>query len=390
MAKKQANGLELEDITLDNLDPASSFGEKDESQEETPEEVATREAAEKAADIAGEEGDGEEEEKNKGDANDSEETTEEKAAREALEASETEDEKATRLAKEAEDAEPEPLVQSLRNKIGGLEDLEGEFDDTEEGLVQFTTAAAGKMAETQLTDLFTNLPQVGQFMEYMLNGGDERKYFDTISRGAVEDIKVDQKNVLLQKQLLENKLNADGMTSDEIDDTIEDYEKAGILFNEAVRAQKILGTRSKSEKALMLEAQARDKQRNEQTRQENIRQISSIVRKGVVSGLQIPETKKQAFLDFLYAPIDSKGTTKSDQARQQLDPEKGIALEYLLFTGVDLSKVVTAAASSKKVQGLRDRLAKKDKSPNPADAFKSGTGAGRGNKVYVPSIEEIM
>lgn len=392
MVKKQANSLDLADITLDNLDPQSSFGpgteeNEEEETQETPEEIAEKAAAVKAdedkaaADKAAADSDDEEDEED-----DAEETPEEKAAREEIEANETPEEKKSRLEKEA----PEPLVESLKKRIGGLEDLEGEFEDSEDGLVQFTTAAASKMADNQLTELFTNLPQVGQFMEYMLNGGDERKYFETIGKSAIDGIKVDQKNVLLQKQLVESKLTADGMTADEIDETIEDYEKAGILFNESVRSQKILSARSKTERDQMLQSQGEVQKRREQQRQEDIRNISSIVKKGTVSGLQIPETKKQEFLNFLYAPVDSKGTTKSDLARQQLDTEKGIALEYLLFTGVDLSKVVTAATSSKKVQGLRDRFAKKDKNPNPTDVFKSGTGAGRGKGVYIPSIEEIM
>lgn len=284
--------------------------------------------------------------------------------------------------------EPESIVSTIQKSLGIQ--VEGEFEDSEEGIAQFTTKAAETIAQNKLGEFFDAIPELERFTQYMLNGGDERKYFETIGQASIENVKMDQKNILIQKQILEQKLKSEGLTDSEVDSTLEEYEEAGILFKEATRAQKILSTKAKHQHQALVEQQKRQRDAEKRIEQQNIQQVSGLVKGGKLANIVIPENEKQAFLNHLYAPIDSKGTTAADKARAELDLEKGALLEYLVFKGVDFSKLVTAARSTQKNQSLAARLKKKSNKANPSEGFGGRNKRNDDSSQYIPKLSDVL
>ena len=143
--------------------------------------------------------------------------------------------KETAEPKESEEPEEESIISELQSKLGY--ELEQEFDESIEGLTEFTKATAEKMAQEQMQNVFSAFPDVQEYLNYRANGGDPRKYFQTAApERDFSAMEVSEGDLVTQKQIVGAFLESQGFDSAEIKETLEDYEDAGILERHARKA----------------------------------------------------------------------------------------------------------------------------------------------------------
>jgi transcriptional regulator len=171
-------------------------------------------------------------------------------------------------------------------------------------------------------------------------------------------MEVKEGDTLTQKQIVGAFLESQGFEQSEIQETLEDYEDAGILERHAKKALTRMQAKQAQEKKTLIE---RQQQQAQQAAQENERmwtEINSIVNSGELRGLTVPERDKKRFFDWMATPIDAQGNSQRAVDRAKLDQETLLALEYIVYKGFDLSKLIANNTKTEKARSLRSKLSK--------------------------------
>jgi len=257
---------------------------------------------------------------------------------------------------QADDEPGEGLIGTMA-KTFGINFEEGEtYEDTEDGLISFTKKAAEQMAMQNLEELFEKLPDVQEYLQYRMDGGDPSKYHTAQAQTDYVSAELKEDDVRTQKAVLSDLLKRQGYDKAEIDETLQDYEDTGILFKQSKKAQTKLSTLVESERAQVVQSQAKAAAEREK---ENVAYWSTIqktIESGELKGIKIPETEKKKFYDWINKPVDKQGNTARAVARKEMDTQTVLALEYMFYKNLDLGSLVTAKAKTIQAQTLRDKL----------------------------------
>lgn len=257
----------------------------------------------------------------------------------------------------AEATEEESIINELQAKLGY--ELDGEFDESIDGLLDFTKATAEKMAQEQMQNVFGAFPDVQEYLNYRANGGDPKQYFQTAApERDFSAMEVSEGDVVTQKQIVGAYLEGQGFDQAEIKETLEDYEDAGILERHAKKALTRLQTKQAQEKKSLIERQQQQAQTQAQENERMWQEISGIVQKGSLKGLTVPERDKKRFFDWMASPIDQQGNSQRGIDRANLDQETLLALEYIVYKGFDLSKLIANNNTTQQARSLRSKLSK--------------------------------
>lgn len=279
--------------------------------------------------------------------------------------------------------EPEPeleedstLISEISSSFGY--DLEGEYDDTPEGLTEMTKELAGKVAEGQLDKIFETYPEVKQHLEYVMNGGDSRKFItgsNTIK--DLEDFKVTPDNVNSQQAVMAEYLKTKGHDEEFISDLLNDYIDGDKLYEKSIKAKQALIKYQKDTRAEEMKAQEQKLTKENAGRKEFWEGVrETITTNKEFKGFTIQEKDKSNFFDFLSKPVEKDGSTARDTAYIGADTETKLAIDYLLFKGFDIKSIVATKAKTKASKDLRSRL---KSSSDKIKTAKKGVRASSGN-----------
>ena len=267
--------------------------------------------------------------------------------------------------------EEESIINELQAKLGY--ELDGEFDESIDGLLDFTKATADKMAQEQMQNVFTAFPDVQEYLNYRANGGDPKQYFQTASpERDFSAMEVTDGDVVTQKQIVGAYLEGQGFDQSEIKETLEDYEDAGILERHAKKALTRLQTAQAQEKRTLIERQQQQAQAQAQENERMWTEINGLVQQGSLKGLTVPERDKKRFFDWMASPVDQQGNSQRAVDRANLDQETLLALEYIVYKGFDLSKLVANNNTTQKARSLRSKLSKGTSSNSRMKSSKPG------------------
>lgn len=267
------------------------------------------------------------------------------------------------------------LVSEIATKFGY--DLEGEYEDTPEGLTDMTKELANKVAEGQLDKLFVAYPEVKEHLEYAMNGGDSRQFI--LDNNAIKDLKdftITENNINSQQAVMAEYLKVKGHDQDFISEMISDYTDSEKLYDKAVKAKKALVKYHEEVKTEQLKKQDEDRKVNEQDQKKFWNGVQDTISTGKeFKGITIQEKDKSDFFDFISKPVNSQGTTKRDQVYGEADVETKLAIDYLLYSKFDLKSLVTKKAKTKASKDLRSRLkASGNKIKTAGKGVKTSTG----------------
>ena len=347
MATKEQK-LNIADITFDDF-IGDGLNTLDEKQETPKDELENEEEPEEdnESDDSESEPSGRKSRRDEDD-DDDEELQSNKYAREAQEDDEDVDD---------EDSEGSGSVAESIAKALGY-DIENNYADTEEGLVEFTKDIAQNIAEDQLKELFEQFPLVQKHLDFVLAGGDSEKFFQAYNPNMdYSQYEIDQNDSRTQKAFVAEYFKTKGHDEEFIKDMLEDYEDSGKLYDKAIVAQKQLATIQGREREQIVEQQKRERQEQERQQEEFWENVAATIDQGKeFAGIRIPEKEKSKFFDYISAPADKSGRTRRDMDYANSELDVKLAIDYLMYKGMNLQDIITTKAKTESVKSLRDKI----------------------------------
>ena len=275
----------------------------------------------------------------------------------------------------------ESIITEFKNHFGY--EVEGNFAEDLDGLKLLTTEIAKKIAEQNLDSVFQAVPDVADYMDYRLKGGDPERFFKVnFEEPDYSKFEVTEESVDTNKQLIRSFLKKQGFEDSEIMDTIQDYEETGILYKQANKVKPKLIAFQKTEKEnLFLEQQEAERIAAEEA-DKQWKQIESTIGSGRLGNIAIPESEKKSFFNWLAVPIQ-EGKSQRMIDRETLGTENMLALEYLLYKKMDISKLAVAKEKTMQANKLKEFLERKGSEAK-------GTTGGKVQKQNIIGIQDFI
>tara|TARA_R100000951_G_scaffold29886_1_gene25793 strand:+ start:5725 stop:6846 length:1122 start_codon:yes stop_codon:yes gene_type:complete len=347
MADNNTDSIELDDIQFDDVLDAAAGGETAADElavgDETSESELDADADSKGNEESERDAEGEKEE-----------SSEEEETKEREE--ETEDEEKGEEQEQNELSVAAGIIQKL-----GYE-TEEEYADTEEGLLALTQDMGGKIAEDQLNELFANFPLVQKHMEYVANGGDSQEFMKAYDPELdYSKIQVAEEDIRSQKALLSDYFAEKGHDSNFINELLSDYEDTGKLYQKAEAAKTALTKLQQQKREHMVEAQKEQRQKDAQAQQKFWTGMhETITNADEFAGIPVPKREKSKFFDYISKPVTRDGRTQRDLDHAESEIDTKLAIDYLMYKGFDLSKMIDKKATTKNAKSLRERISKNE------------------------------
>lgn len=256
------------------------------------------------------------------------------------------------------DAEVEEgFIKSIASKLGIELGKDEVYEDSEEGLIEFTQRAAEEFADAKLNGWLEALPPIASdFFDYLQMLGEDAteekvKSFFTAVNPEIDYKSVDLTNEDVQKSVMRTFYKKMDYTDDEIKEAIEDLEIAGTLSKQAKTASTKLAAMQEKERSLLLEKQKEADMIKKQNTQKFFGNVKQVIDNGKVNNFTIPVNEKKAIFDY-----DTQGTFMKDLNEILKDPTKRVELAIAVKNKFNLNKYITAAAQTQKANSLRDKL----------------------------------
>jgi len=263
---------------------------------------------------------------------------------------------------EEDDREPvaSTVVASILEKLGY--ETEDEYDDTEEGLLAMTQDVGQQIAEDQLNNLFENFPLVQRHLEYVLNGGESRDFMQAYDPQLdYNQISFDEEDIRSQKAILSDYFTTKGHDQNFINELLTDYEDTGKLYQKAEAARTALGKMQEQNRSQLVEQQKAQRAEQEEQQQEFWNGVyETIDSTDDFAGISIPKREKSKFFDYISNPVTRDGRTQRDLDHAEAEMETKLAIDYLMFKGFDLQKLVDRKARTQNAKSLRDRISRNE------------------------------
>jgi hypothetical protein len=257
---------------------------------------------------------------------------------------------------EEDSEESGSVAESIAKALGY--DIENDYADTEEGLVEFTKDIAQNIAEDQLNELFQQFPLVQKHLDFVLAGGDSEKFFQAYNPNLdYSQYEIDQNDARTQKAFVSEYFKTKGHDEEFIKDMLEDYEDSGKLYDKAIVAQRQLASIQSREREQIVEQQKHERAQQEKAQEEFWENVAATIDQGKeFAGIRIPEKEKAKFFDYISAPVDKSGRTRRDMDYSNSELDVKLAIDYLMYKGMNLQDIITTRAKTESVKSLRDKI----------------------------------
>jgi hypothetical protein len=248
------------------------------------------------------------------------------------------------------------IAESIAKALGY--DIENNYEDTEEGLVEFTKDIAQNIAEDQINELFQQFPLVQKHLDFVMAGGDSEKFFQAYNPNLdYSQYEIDKGDIRTQKAFVSEYFKTKGHDEEFIKDMLEDYEDSGKLYDKAAIAQKQLANVQREEREKLVQEQKQIQAQTAQQQQDFWENVANVIDEGKeFAGIRIPEKEKAKFFDYISAPINKNGATKRDEDYANAELEVKLAVDYLMFKGFKLNDIISTKAKTESARNLKEKL----------------------------------
>ena len=291
---------------------------------------------------------------------------------------------------ESDETDSEPsIISTLVERLGY--DIQGDFSDDYDGIIGVTKEAATKMAEEQFQQVFSAFPDIQEYLNYRVSGGDPDKYFEVAAKEIdFSKLQLNEKDLGMQRKVLETFLVSQGYEPEEVTDTIQDYEDAKILYKNAGRAVKKLAVAQANAKENLLKQQQEDAKIVAEQTKETWNNIGTIINKGRLKEFTIPEADKKKFYNWMSVPVDQQGRSQRIIDREKLDQESILAMEYLMYKGLDLSKLINTKATTRQAVNLKAKLKSNTQTATRRMKGNKGGFNKTSKRPTIPSLDKLL
>ena len=244
------------------------------------------------------------------------------------------------------------IQEKLFEKLGVELDEETKFKSVDE-VIDYLQELVEENSKPQYAS-----EELAKLDEYVRNGGDLKKYFDTT--GGTTYTKEDLSNINIQKAVVREDLKNKGYSEARIAKTIERYEDSGILDEEAEDAlESINEYKEKTKEKLLKEQEEYNAQLKEQKRLYIKGVEDTITKMDSVRGVAISKAEKAKLMDYIFK-VDSDGMTayQKDYAKSH---KNLIEAAYFTMKGDSFVQQVQQKANSEAARRLKEKLADKGK-----------------------------
>jgi len=290
---------------------------------------------------------------------DAQEKEEEESVEEPVQKSRAKKETSESIEKDAEEVsekEDDSIVGQVLSTLGY--EVDDNYEDTTEGLVALTKDVGTQMADETLDKLFEQYPLVGKHLEYVMNGGDSQQFMTTNDpRQDYSKMTIKETDTMSQKSVLSEYFRLKGHDKEFIDELLEDYEDSGKLQSKADSALKALVDVQAQYKEQMLTEQKQKQQTAIAEQKEFWDGVYDTIDKSKeFKGISIPEREKNKFFNYLSQPVTKEGYTQRDVDHNGSDMDVKLAIDYLMFKGFNLDKIINKKARTKSTRALKDKI----------------------------------
>lgn len=238
-----------------------------------------------------------------------------------------------------------------------------EYLRSEEGIAELIK----DKIELGIDEYKASKPKIAQdFIEFIENDGDPRDFIQQVSNVNYRDVIIvpteeDEDNIEeyinTQKLVIRDKLVLDGLTEEEIEDTISGFEEAKQLEKQAKFALKNLIKIQDEEYTSMLKEQEEFKQsriKEAQLQEETLKKTIKDLKK--LAEYDLTDTEKENFIKYLTVPVqkDKQGNLLTKAQVDNQDLNKRLELAFLQFKGG--IKELTKKAENKTKLQLKEKL----------------------------------
>ena len=287
-----------------------------------------------------------------------EEEEEEEEKKEEIKEEEYEDNE-----KDDEDA-PETsstVVGEILDKLGY--DLEGgNYDDTSEGLANMTEDIASKIADDRIDEVLEAFPLVKKHLDFVLAGGQSQNFMEAYDPNLdYNKVEIEEDDFRSQKSILGDYLELKGHDNDFIESMLSDFEDTGKLYEKSEAARVALAKHQGQQRDTMIESQRKQTEEQRETTQNFWDNVSETISDSdSFAGIAVPKREKNKFFDYLSTPVSKEGHTQRDIDHSNADMEIKLAIDYLMYTGFDLSDIISSKAKTQNAKTLKERISRNE------------------------------
>jgi hypothetical protein len=253
------------------------------------------------------------------------------------------------------------VVGEIRKKLGF--EIDGDFDDTPDGLLELTKAAASKVADEQLDELFKAMPDVEQYLKYRLQGGDSAKFFNTFY-GDVDygSLDLQEEDTVTQEHLVRQAMELKGFEREDIEESVQEFKNSGLLHSQASKALKGLAKHQVREQGRLIEEQERAAAQAQAQSADYWKEVETTLQgSSEFRGIPVSEKEKRDLLEYLSKPVQD-GLSAFQIALNQAPVDVYLAIASLMKKDFNIDGIVSRKAKTQQAQTLKEKLSKSKES----------------------------
>lgn len=255
-----------------------------------------------------------------------------------------------------EETEEQESIFSEVNSLMGMDIDVSEFPETVQGFANYAKELSNNIADQTISQIFNAYPDVQAYLDLRMQGGNAQQFLKQhIESDNFDSMQVSESDESQWINIVTQSYQEMGMNPEDIQEQVEELRDTGMLQRNAERGLKYL----KNKKAKELESfKTQEAEKHEQEKkqiQQQWQEIGNIVSNGNLKGMVIPNSERNKFYDWMSTP-DEQGKSQAMKARETMDTETAIAIEYMLYKGFDFSSLAKNISKTNKAQELRSRL----------------------------------
>lgn len=257
-------------------------------------------------------------------------------------------------------------------------ELDGEYDDSVDGLTNFVRDMGQQLAETQLQALFEQFPQVQKHLDYVMSGGNSNEFLQAYNpQTDFAAMEIDRDDVNTQRAILGHYFVSKGHDYDFVEEMLDTMESNGKLYSKSQTAKEELANYQEQQRAELVRRQQEQYQRQQQETMEFWNGVATkIESENVFAGVRIPDKQKAKFFDYISQPVGPNGETQRDLDYAEAEIEAKLALDYLVYNGFKLNDIIETKARTKSAESLRSKIISNE------ERIKNARGATRKSREF--------
>lgn len=282
---------------------------------------------------------------------------------------------------EMSDEEASGIISDIAGTLGF--ELEGEYEETVEGLTDFVRDLSQQVAESQLEGLFEQFPEVQKHLDYLMAGGNSQEFMQAYNPQVdFAAIEIAEQDINSQRIILANYFQAKGHDGEFIQEMLDTMESNGKLYSKSLIAKEELANAQEQQRQYMLQQQEEEFQRQMEENNQFWEEIANTIESGnEFAGVRIPDKDKARFFDYISEPVGPNGETQRDLDYEESDINVKLAIDYLMYNGFKLDDIIEKKARTKSAQSLRERIISNE------DRVKSARKARRSKQFDVDDLD---